>query len=146
MASALALALAFSLVFAPVAQAQPVAQARLMAVEETQVGRYTTQPAAPAPDIDQPLRAVVRISYPRGLVISIGDALGHTLMRSGYRLETPSQLSPQARDFLQLPLPESQRVLGPYRVHAVLQTLLGPAWRLERDETTRTVRFVEATN
>ena len=106
-----------------------------------QLSRYSTQPAQPAREIAEPLDAIVRINYPRGTVDTVGDAMRHTLIRTGYQLVDANTLAPQARSFLTLPLPESHRALGPYSVDTILQTLLGSAWQLRHDDVTRTVAF-----
>src|SRR5690606_15968085 len=82
-----------------------------------------------------------QLSYPRQAVESVGAALNYTLMRTGYRLVENDALTPSARAFLQLPLPESQRRMGPYQVRTILATLLGPAWALHIDPVTRQVWF-----
>ena len=108
------------------------------------VGRYSTRPAQPSPGVAEPLDVVVQLSFPRQQVTTIGDALQHTLLRTGYTLVEPASLAPEAARFLQLPLPESQRELGPYRVQAVLDVLLGAAWNWHRDPLRRRVWFTVA--
>lgn len=105
------------------------------------LGRYTTQSAVPTPEIAEPLRAMVRIHFPRSLVTSVGDAMRHTLMRTGYRLDEAAVSLPGAQEFLALPLPESQRAMGPYTVETILQTLLGPAWVVVQNPVHRSVSF-----
>ena len=72
---------------------------------------------------------------------TVGQALDYTLIRTGYRMVDPEALSDQARSFLNLPLPESQRRMGPYSVKTLLQVLLGNAWALRSDPISRQVWF-----
>jgi type IV pili sensor histidine kinase/response regulator len=106
-----------------------------------QLGRYTSIEPTPAPLVSNPLAVVATVSFPRGYVETVGDALRHLLVRTGYRLVDEAQLDEAARALLRLPLPESHRRLGPYRVDAMLQALLGDVWRLQIDPVTRNVRF-----
>jgi type IV pili sensor histidine kinase/response regulator len=108
------------------------------------VGRYSTRAAQPEPGVAEPLDVVVQLSFPRQQVATIGDAVRYTLLRTGFTLIDAASLGPQAERFLQLPLPESQRELGPYRVQAVLDVLLGPAWTWHHDPLERRVWFTVA--
>ena len=111
---------------------------------QMQIGRYTTTQAAPAAQASDPLSVFVRLSYPRQIVRTVGDAIDHTLMRTGWRLVDRAALSPEATRFLQLPLPESQRTLGPYSVRTLLGVLLGNTWRWQEDPVQRQVWFTSA--
>jgi type IV pili sensor histidine kinase/response regulator len=108
---------------------------------QVQIGRYTTQGTVPPPELVNPLSVYAQLNFPRQTVQTVGQALDYTLMRTGYRLVERSVLSDQARGFLELTLPESQRQVGPYPVQAILTTLLGTSWRLKQDPITRQVWF-----
>ncbi len=108
------------------------------------LGRYTTQAAEPPPGAGEPLDVVAQISFPRAQVRTIGDAVQHTLLRTGYTLAEGVELAPEAGQFLTLPLPESQREVGPYRVQAILDVLLGPTWEWHRDPVRRRLWFTVA--
>ncbi|HVR48944.1 MAG TPA: hypothetical protein VMS38_04355 [Pseudorhodoferax sp.] len=110
---------------------------------ELVLGRYTTAMAQPPADLARPLDVVVALSFPRSTVVTVGDALAHALLRSGYRM-TQTELGAQAVAFLALPLPESQRQVGPYRLQAVLDLLVGPAWQWHSDPYRRAVWFSPA--
>ena len=105
------------------------------------LGRYTSAQALPPEDLAEPLAVVVSMTFPRSTVTTVGDALRHALMRSGYRLamEQPGV----AAEFLALPLPESQRQVGAYRLLTVLETLTGPAWDWHSDRYRRIVWFTQ---
>ncbi|KQP14761.1 hypothetical protein [Pseudorhodoferax sp. Leaf267] len=108
--------------------------------DEIVLGRYTTAASRPPADLGRPLDVVVSLSFPRSTVSTVGDALQHTLLRSGYRL-SQADMDKLAINFLALPLPESQRQVGPYAVHAVLGLLVGPVWTWHSDDQRRTVWF-----
>lgn len=125
------------------AAAGHVAAQNDVARDELVLGRYTTATAQPPADLARPLDVVVALSFPRSTVVTVGDALGHALLRSGYRM-TQTELGAQAVAFLALPLPESQRQVGPYRLQAVLDLLVGPAWEWHSDPYRRAVWFTPA--
>ncbi|MCL1961739.1 MAG: hypothetical protein FWG56_08225 [Desulfovibrionaceae bacterium] len=108
---------------------------------QMQVGRYTTTGAEPSGQAGRPLEVYVQINFPRQLVRTVGEAIEHTLSRAGYRLADAAGLAPEAARFLSLPLPESQRSLGPYRVRTVLEVLTGDGWQWFEDPVSRQVWF-----
>jgi conjugative transfer region protein (TIGR03748 family) len=137
----------FSLVLLAVvaATAHPVlAQTVTPDGSQVQVGRYTTQAGAPTESLSDPLSVYAQLSYPRQTVNTVGEALAHTLVRTGFRLVPAEALEEAARNFLALPLPESQRRMGPHRVSDLLKTLLGPAWQLHSDPVSRQVWFTRS--
>lgn len=111
--------------------------------DELVLGRYTTSSARPPSELAHPLEVVVAITFPRSAVATVGEAVHHALLRSGYRLEQ-SELAEPAQSFLRLPLPESQRQVGPYRLQAVLDLLVGSAWHWHTDHAQRRVWFTGA--
>ncbi|MFN3493261.1 MAG: hypothetical protein ACK40L_02015 [Hydrogenophaga sp.] len=122
------------------------AQVRVVDADQVQIGRYSTQASEPPAELADPLAIFAQLSYPRQAVESVGAALNYTLMRTGYRLAELDTLTPSARSFLQLPLPDSQRRMGPYQVRTILETLIGPAWTLHTDPVTRKVWLTLATD
>ena len=96
-----------------VAQDVDLPAGRIVDEGQMQVGRYTTTVAAPPEAAARPLDVYVQLSYPRQTVQTVGDAVRHTLLRTGRRLVEPSALAPQAAHLLNLPQPESQRDVGP---------------------------------
>lgn len=108
------------------------------------VGRYSTRSVQPSPAAAEPLAVVVQLSFPRQQVVTIGDAVRHTLLRTGFTLVEPVALAPEAARFLLLPLPESQRELGPWSVQAVLDVLLGAPWHWHHDPLQRRIWFTVA--
>ena len=124
-----------------VAQNVDIPAGRIVGDGQMQVGRYTTTVAAPPDAAARPLDVYVQLNYPRQTVQTVGDAIQHTLLRTGWRLVEPSALAPQAANLLNLPLPESQRVVGPYRARTVLEVLTGPNWQWHEDPIQRLVWF-----
>ena len=124
-----------------VAQDVDLPAGRIVDEGQMQVGRYTTTVAAAPETAARPLDVYVQLSYPRQTVQTVGDAVRHTLLRTGWRLVEPSALAPQAANLLNLPLPESQRVVGPYRARTVLEVLTGPNWQWHADPIQRLVWF-----
>jgi type IV pili sensor histidine kinase/response regulator len=122
------------------AWAQASALGALRGADELVLGRYTTSFAHPPADLAQPLEVVVAITFPRSTVATVGEAVQHALLRSGYRLEQ-RELAGPALSFLLLPLPESQRHVGPYRLQDVLDLLVGSAWHWHADHAQRRVWF-----
>lgn len=113
------------------AQALPLASGSALVL-----GRYTTQSAEPPDEASEPLAVVAKISFPRAQVRTVGDAVQHTLLRTGWTLADSGMIR-EAGDFLNLPLPESQREVGPYRVSAILEVLVGRTWQWQRDPVRR---------
>jgi conjugative transfer region protein (TIGR03748 family) len=107
---------------------------------QTQIGRYTVAAAQPPKDLANPLAVIATVSFPRGQVQTVGEALNYLLIRTGYRLDQ-ARLNEPARQVLTLPLPESHRRLGPYRVDDIVRTLIGQAWTLQVDGMVRSVAF-----
>ena len=104
------------------------------------IARYTTAKAAPVMQASEPMAVMARISFPRQTVRTVGDAVHHTLLRTGWKLDE-NTLTSEARGVLVLPLPDSHRVLGPYEVRTILQVLLGRSWAWCEDPVRRTVTF-----
>jgi len=121
----------------PQASAQPIAD---LAPGEARVARYSTTSIAPTVTARQPLAVVATVNFPRGHIATVGDAIQHLLVRTGYQLDT-AQLSARATAVLSMPLPDAQRRLGPYRVDQMLSVLLGEPWVLSVDNATRSVSY-----
>jgi len=109
---------------------------------EVQVGRYTTLPAGPAPNDSNPLAVIATVNFPRGHVYSVGNAIDYLLLRTGYRLVDRDELDADVQNVMALPLPESHRRLGPYRVDAMLSVLLSKPYKLRINHLDRTVSYV----
>ncbi|MFP5478030.1 MAG: TcpQ domain-containing protein [Gammaproteobacteria bacterium] len=103
------------------------------------LNRYSTASTEPPAELLEPLDVVAALSFPRQNVSTIGEALGYALLRTGYRLIAAASIPQEARDYLALPLPESQRQIGPYKVRLILGALMGTAWQLRTDPLTRVV-------
>lgn len=115
----------------------------VFAQDDVQVGRYTT--ISPTPPVAQlnPLDAVVRITFPRAQVSTVGDAVNYLLLRSGYHLG--EQQAEDVRAILALPLPEVHRLIGPYSVQVALGVLMGQSYTLAVHHGRREIDFQLAT-
>ena len=102
------------------------------------LGRYSTSSASAPDDLIEPINAVVALTFPRSTVHTILEAIDFTLLRSGYRFDA-SSASEAGGQFLDLPLPESQRQIGPYSVFTILNVLTGSAWQAQVNRINRTV-------
>ncbi|QDJ53065.1 hypothetical protein CBR69_05555 [Bordetella hinzii] len=106
-------------------------------VPVTRYGRYTLVELAPTAAQHDLLLQVVDVDIPGTLGATVGDALRHLVLRSGYRL-----CDEQSADLLALPLPAAHYRLGPLLLRDALLTLAGPAWDLQVDDGERKVCFI----
>jgi conjugative transfer region protein (TIGR03748 family) len=111
-----------------------------LGADESRVARYSTITLAPSPTARAPLAVIATVNFPRGHVQTVGDAVQHLLLRTGYQLER-DRLTRRAAAVLAMPLPDSHRRLGPYRVDQMLSVLLGEPWVLSVDAASRTVTY-----
>jgi type IV pili sensor histidine kinase/response regulator len=102
------------------------------------LGRYSTSSADPPSDLIEPVNAVASLTFPRQTVRSIREAIDYALLRSGYRFDDGA-VDDAGRRFLELPLPESQRQIGPYPLSTILSVLMGSAWQPAVDLAGRVV-------
>ena len=123
---------------------EPVAFARTIApspepglIPVARYGRYTLVEMVPEPAQRDLLRQVIEISIPPTLDASVGDALRHVLLRTGYRLCE----APEAASLFTLPLPAAHLRLGPLPLRDALLALADPAWELSVDDASRAVCF-----
>lgn len=108
-------------------------------VPVTRYGRYTLVELAPTAAQHDLLLQVVDVEIPGTLGATVGDALRHLVLRSGYRL-----CDEQSADLLALPLPAAHYRLGPVLLRDALLTLAGPAWDLQVDDGERKVCFIRS--
>lgn len=83
------------------------------------------------------MRQVIEVAIPPSFDATVGQALQHLLLRTGYRLCD----APEAAPLFALPLPASHLHLGPLPLRDALVVLAGPAWQLAVDDVARTVCF-----
>lgn len=113
-----------------------------LGTNQTQVGRYTTLTMQPAEADANPMAVVAKVHFPREVVTTVGDAVRYVLIRTGYQLVADDGLDARVKAVFGLRLPDNQRVLGPYRVDAILGTLMGQPYQLVADPGSRTVTYV----
>ena len=127
---------------APSAPAVPAASPTAVAPEPgfvpvARYGRYTLIELVPEPAQRDLLQQAVEASIPPMLDASVGDAMRHVLLRSGYRLCDAAEVA----TLYALPLPAAHLHLGPMTLRDALMTLAGPAWELSVDDLSRQVCF-----
>lgn len=125
----------------PRAQAA-VPSANSLPQDETQVGRYTTLAMQPVEADANPMAVIATVHFPREVVKTVGDAVRYVLIRTGYQLAAEDGLDARVKTVFGRRLPDNQRVLGPYRVDAMLGALMGQPYRLAADPASRTVTYV----
>ena len=106
-------------------------------VPVARAGRYTLVELVPQPAQRDLLRQVVEVAIPPSFDASVGDALRHILLRTGYRLCDAADAAP----LYALPLPAAHLRLGPLPLRDALLALAGPAWELSIDDGPRQVCF-----
>lgn len=100
-------------------------------------GRYTLVELTPEPAQRDLMRQVVDVTMPPTLAATVGAAMRHVLLDTGYQLCD----SLDALLLFGLPLPAAHLHLGPLMLRDALQTLAGPAWDLAVDDVNRQVCF-----
>ena len=127
---------------------EPVLSARIIYPEPeptlipvARYGRYTLVELVPEPAQRDLTRQVIEVSIPPTFDASVGDALRHVLLRTGYRLCDTTE----AAALYGLPLPATHLRLGPLPLRDALLALAGPAWELSVDDASRAVCFTRVT-
>lgn len=111
------------------------------AVPVVRYGRYTLVELVPEAAQRDLMRQVIEVAIPASFDASVGDALRHVLLRTGYRLCDAVAAAP----LYALPLPAAHLRLGPLPLRDALLALAGPAWDLSIDDGTRQVCFQRRT-
>ena len=102
------------------------------------VGRYSQLAPVPRPGQANPLQSIVTLTFP-GEIRTVGAALNHVLARSGWSLAPREASDPTIPYLMSLPLPESQRSLGPIALFDALAVLCGEAYVIVVDPVSRLV-------
>jgi len=110
------------------------------AESDPRVGRYTTVAPTATPSQHNLLSVVVDISFSSNIT-TVGDALTHLLLRSGYRLADMAASDPYLPILFTRPLPHVHRKLGPITLKNALTALAGPAWHLSVDPVNRLISY-----
>ena len=114
--------------------------AAVQAEDLVRVSRYAVlEPVATMEQADV-LSVVISLDFP-DQVTTVGGAIEHLLLRSGYRMADPWASDPALPTLWRLPLPLVHRHLGPIRIDNALSTLAGPAWDLVVDPVNRLISF-----
>lgn len=112
--------------------------APLPAKDPLRVGRYSQLAPVPRPGQANPLQSIVTLTFP-GQIRTVGAALNHVLARSGWALAPRYASDPTIPHLMSLPLPESQRSLGPIALFDALAVLCGEAYLIVVDPVSRLV-------
>ena len=107
---------------------------------DVQVGRYSLLSAEPTESQTDLLETTVTVHFP-AQIQTVGEAVGHLLQRSGYRLANTAALAPETLDLYALPLPSVHRQLGPMSLRRALETLAGATFHLVQDPVHRLIAF-----
>jgi type IV pili sensor histidine kinase/response regulator len=110
------------------------------AQELAQTGRYTTVATWPTEAQKYPLSEIVIVRFPE-TVMTVGDAMRNLLSRTGYGLSDSVYANVEVVGLFGRPLPEIQRALGPIAISLALETLAGPAFRMNIDPVHRLIEF-----
>lgn len=102
-----------------------------------QTGRYTAVATGPTEAEREPLKLIVAMQFADD-VTTVGAALRAALADTGYTVAEVF-LVEHVRALLERPLPAVQRRLSPMSVREVLETLVGPAFRVVVGPIGRTV-------
>ena len=111
---------------------------------DLQVGRYSLLSAEPTEAQTDLLGTTVTVHFP-AQIQTVGEAVGHLLRRSGYRLADTEALAPETMGLLALPLPTVHRQLGPMPLRRALETLAGSTFDLVQDPVHRLIAFEPCT-
>ena len=106
--------------------------------DHPRVGRYSQLAPVPRPGQANPLQTIISLIFP-GQIRTVGAALNHVLARSGWALAPTQASDPTIPYLMSLPLPESQRSLGPIALFDALAVLCGEAYVIVVDPVNRLV-------
>ena len=109
-------------------------------ISEAQVGRYQTVVLQPDENQVDLLSSMVELELPEQ-INTVGQAITYLLDGSGYRLLSAKLAEPYRVLLFALPLPKTQRQLGPLSLRQALDLVSGPAFRLVIDPVYRLVTF-----
>lgn len=102
------------------------------------VGRYSELAVVPTPGQANPLQTLIAVTFP-SQIQTVGAALNHALARSGWQLATEEASDPTLPRLMSLPLPTSQRTLGPIALIDAVSVLCGEAYSVVVDPVSRLV-------
>ena len=117
-----------------------LAQAGEIVPEDARVSRYGYVTPDATPEQRDPLSVVVKVSF-NSHIATVGEALDHLLLRSGYQMASLEASDPSMRILVSRDLPEVHRKLGPITLVNALKALSGPVWELIVDPVNRLISF-----
>lgn len=111
-------------------------------VAVVQTARYSFVPAIPTLPQREPLQVIITVTIPSDLQ-TVGEAVHYLLRRSGYSVESPPTLNPNAVRMFLNPLPDVQRSLGPMTLQDALTVLGTPELVPVIDPIRRRINYVQ---
>jgi conjugative transfer region protein (TIGR03748 family) len=106
----------------------------------TMIGRYLNVTNQPLPQQESLLDQTFEVRFPVS-VKTVGDGMNYLLRFSGYSLVSENALISPAQQLMKLPLPQSERTLGPLTLRDGLLTLAGKPFGLLIDPVHRLIAF-----
>ena len=106
--------------------------------DSRRVGRYSQLSTVPSPGQADPLQTVISVTFPQDIV-TIGAALHHVLVRSGWQIASHEASDPTFASLAALMLPAAQRTLGPITLIDALAVLCGEAYTIVVDPVHRLI-------
>ena len=103
-------------------------------------GRYSAERAGPTIVQRDLLSAPMSTRFPDS-IRTVGQAIEAALVTTGYRLSSPLNADLARAALLALPLPAAHREFRNSPLRTVLETLVGPAFKLIEDPVHRLVSF-----
>lgn len=101
-------------------------------------GRYRLVRTSPTTSQLDLLSQIVIVNVPTQFNPTVGDAIRHSLVRTGFSL---CPMTERNAALYGSGLPASHYSIGPLHLRDALQVLGGPAWRVEVDEVKRTICY-----
>jgi conjugative transfer region protein (TIGR03748 family) len=105
------------------------------------IDRYTVLNPIQTPAQADPLSVVISIKFAKS-VVTVKQAIEQLLRQSGYILDKNYEVE-KINSFT---LPKVHQALGPMSLKRMIKVLLGPAWDLSVDQTTRSIQIVQTGN
>lgn len=107
----------------------------------TQIERYLTVENKPSTAQINPLLTIAQVHFPKEIE-TVGEALNHWIIYSGYHLIEEDKRSEALRGVLNQKLPQADRNLGPLTIEDGLRVLIGQeVFDLVTDPLHRLVSF-----
>jgi len=108
---------------------------------DLEVSRYISVKAETTQEQRDLMSVIVQLHFPKK-VQNVADALDYALLRSGYIIDNNKNNNLAKRVLNQQLLPRVHRQIGPATLIDIIQTLAGPAFKIEENPLLRTIQLV----